>query len=281
MKVSVKSKKKEKIEDIVLRHSGRGMDLLKKFMPGNYAQEAAKSILSWERGTVFLATGFYVGGYAETDGPAGTYFLALALKKLGFKPIILTDAFCQGFFDSQVECLFMPFKAGELWCNSLLAAYKPCGLISIERCGKNQEDKYANMRGVDISPYTAQVDLLFEMAYGKIPTVGVGDGGNEIGMGNVSQTIQEKLTLNPCRVRVSNLVIASVSNWGAYAIIAYLEKLSGQKLMMTFNQVESYIASTVKLGSVDGVLKEAKVSVDGFGMEIEREIIEGLEKALC
>ena len=97
------------IEDIVLRHSARGMNLLRKVMQDCYAREAAESILSWQRGTVFLTTGFYVAGFAETDGPAGTVFLALALKKLGFTPVIVTDEFCKGFFElKKIKTVYAP-----------------------------------------------------------------------------------------------------------------------------------------------------------------------------
>lgn len=267
----------EKIENIVLRHSTRGMDILKQFMPENYAKKAAEMILSWKRGVVFLTTGFYVEGYAETDGPAGTVFLARALKELGFRPVIVSDLFCRDFFEfMNIEVVYMPLGAGKEWCKEIVKKYSPAGLISIERCGKNKDGKYANMRGVDISERTAQIDLLFELFYGKIPTIGVGDGGNEIGMGNVADVITEKLSLEPCVVKVDCLVIATVSNWGAYAIAAYLEEISAQKLMMSFEEIEEYISATVLMGSVDGVLKKQVLSVDGFGMEVEQEIVEAL-----
>lgn len=269
------------IEDIVLKHSARGMDILRKFMPESYAMAAAKEILGWDRKVVFLATGFYVAGYAETDGPAGTVFLAKALKKLGFKPVIVTDNFCHGFFEpEEIDVLYMPFDMGKEWCEFQLELYKPVGLISIERCGKNSDGKYANMRGINISDKTVKIDMFFENVFGRIPTIGVGDGGNEIGMGNVAEIIKNNLELEPCIVKVDKLVIATVSNWGAYAIIAWLEKLSGESVFMSFEEVENFIKSTVEIGSVDGVLKQKVVSVDGFGMEIEKEIIQSLRMAI-
>ena len=276
-----KTEQSEKIEDIVLRHSGRGMDILRKDMQDDYAAKAAKMILSWDKGNVFLTTGFYVEGYAETDGPPGTAFLALALKKLGFNPIIITDKFAENFFNLDgIQTITMPFDEAEAWCRNLLAKYQPVGLISVERCGKNDEDKYANMRGVCINEYTAKIDDLFEIAYGHIPTIGVGDGGNEIGMGNEASVIHDKLSLSPCMVKVSQLVIATVSNWGAYAIVAYLQKFSGQTVYMNFDDVYNYISQIVDEGSVDGVLKQHIIGVDGFDMTVEREIIEALEAAI-
>ena len=38
--------KPETIEDIILRFSRRGMDKLRPYLPANYCEEAARSILS-------------------------------------------------------------------------------------------------------------------------------------------------------------------------------------------------------------------------------------------
>lgn len=257
------------------------MDILRGYKTDKYAEKAARTILGWERGAVFLATGFYVAGFAETDGPVGTLFLAKALKKLGFRPVILTDDFCKGFFEGEgVEVLYMSLTADIDWCMETLGKFTPVGLISIERCGENSVRDYANMRGVSIRATTAAADLFFRIALGIVPTIGVGDGGNEIGMGNVADIIEEKLSLKPCVVTVDELVIATVSNWGAYAIIAYLEKLTGEKVFMDFEDARAFIKKTVDMGSVDGVLKKQVLSVDGFSMETEKEIIDSLGAAI-
>ena len=271
----------EKIEDIVLRYSKRGMTILREYMTEDYCAESAKDILSWEKGTVFLTTGFYVAGFAETDGPVGTVMLAKALKTLGYHPVIVTDHFCKGFFEPEgIDVVYMDLKADETYCQTLIDNYQPVGMISIERCGKNTGGDYANMRGVSIADNTAPADLLFELARESIPTIGVGDGGNEIGMGNVADIITEKLSLVPCKVCVDRLVIATVSNWGAYAITAYLQKFTGVKVFPDFQWVHDYISMTVDLGSVDGVLKEHIIGVDGFDMQIEKEIVDALTASL-
>lgn len=273
--------KQEKIEDIILRYSKRGMTVLRKAMPNDYCLESAQDILSWKKGTVILTTGFYVAGFAETDGPTGTVMLAKTLQALGYRPLIVTDTYCKGFFEPEnLEVFYLPFSAREEDCLRLLEAYRPAGLISVERCGKNIRGDYANMRGVSIAAHTAPVDLLFELAFGKIPTIGIGDGGNEIGMGNAADLIAEKLSLVPCKVPADRLVIATVSNWGAYAIAAYLEKLTGSEVFPSFRQIYDYIDRTVRLGSVDGVLNKRIVSVDGFDMTVEKEIVEALAAAI-
>lgn len=272
----------EKIEDIVLRYSKRGMNILRAAMPNDYCKEAAEMILSWSKGTVFLTTGFYVGGFAETDGPVGTVTLASALKALGYHPVIITDVFCKGFFEPEnLDVVYMNMTADKKYCEDLLQNYTPVGLISIERCGKNINNDYANMRGISITKNTAPIDDLFELVFGKIPTIGIGDGGNEIGMGNAAGLITHQLELVPCKVCVDQLVIATVSNWGAYAITAYLAILTGEDIFPTFQNIYDYIRMTVDLGSVDGVTKEHVISVDGFSMEIEKEIITSLQNAIA
>lgn len=124
----------QSIENIILRHSKRGMDILKQHMADDFCSAAAKKIFSLERKNILLTTGFYVAGYAETDGPPGTYFLAKALQRIGFTPIILTDSFCKGFFDNDKSIETVYLEKG-FSCEDVIKKYSPEAMISIERCG--------------------------------------------------------------------------------------------------------------------------------------------------
>src|SRR5918995_195414 len=55
--------------------------------------------------------------------------------------------------------------------------------VAIERCGRSADGRPRNMRGVDVSPWTAPLDDLF--LAGPWIRLAVGDGGNEIGMGKL------------------------------------------------------------------------------------------------
>lgn len=272
------------IEDIVLRHSRRGMTVLREYLRPDYCRAAARELLEKPRKAVLLATGFYVGGFAETDGPVGTFFLAKALKELGFTPVIVTDRYCAAFFDGTgFEVCCMGTEAGSEEYEGLLERFLPAALISVERCGRNRLNDYANMRGVSIAEHTAKLDLLFELAAARgILTIGVGDGGNEIGMGNVADAIDERLSLTPCVVPVSHLILATVSNWGAYALAAYLQRETGREedLLPDFSEVEAYLRHIVELGSVDGLTREHTATVDGFSLETEREIVDALREEI-
>ena len=160
--------------------------------------------------------------------------------------------------------------------------YNPKGMISIERCGLNTENKYANMRNISIDEHTAEIDLFFLNYYKKIPTIGIGDGGNEIGMGNLENIIKNNLELIPCKIKVDKLIISSVSNWGGYGLAAYLCLLTKNKEFFESVEetVKNYIKYIVSIGSVDGVTHENKEKVDGNDIEIELDIIRSLLKVI-
>lgn len=260
-------------EQLILQHSGRGMELLRPFLSDDFCADAAKEILSWPKGTVLLTTGFYVAGKAETDGPAGTLFLAKALEKLGYTPVVLTDEICRGYFEQfSVAVQYIPVEPQDFHGQKLLDDYRPVGLIAVERCGRNIHGDYANMRGVSIAPYTAPLDWLF--VHASVPTVGIGDGGNEIGMGNLAAEILENLSLVPCEVNVDHLVISTVSNWGALGLCAELGHLPQEEFYL-----QAYAAGE-KLGFVDGVTKEVRQTEDGFSLETGKKLLDALKREI-
>ena len=114
----------------------------------------------------------------------------------------------------------------------------------------------------------------------KVPTWGVGDGGNEIGMGNLKDVISKKLSLVPCVNKVDHLVIATVSNWGAFGMTAYLEKLTCVHVFPSYENMHKYLEQTVAIGSIDGVNKVHVCTVDGYPAEVEEEIVNALQDSL-
>ena len=144
---------------VVLRYSKRGMNILKNHMREDYCREAAGQILDLEKGTILLTTGFYVAGHAETDGPLGTLVMPDALQKLGYHPVIVTDEFCRGFFENEgLEVYYAGVNDEAQEYDRMLETYRPVGLISIERCGRNVEDDYA-ICGESVLKNTLQVQI--------------------------------------------------------------------------------------------------------------------------
>ena len=272
------------IEDILLQGFGkpsRGMELLRPHLPPDYCRKAAVALLAAERGNVLLNTGFYVAGTAETDGPPGTLFLAKALNRLGFCCTVVTDEYCRGWFEKEgvaVESLLR--DADALSVVSLLDRYRPKALVAIERCGINAQGNYANMSGESIAAHTAKMDPLFDEGRRRgILTVGIGDGGNEIGMGGLRGVIESELSLSPCVTEVDFPVIATVSNWGAYGLCAALQRITGERLLPCPEEIRFYLASLAAMGSVDGVTRQHTPTVDGFPEGTEETIIRELSES--
>jgi len=264
------------IEDIILQFSTRSMDILYKNFPSSYTLNASKKLLNIEKGTVFLYTGFYLAGHAETDGPIGTYFLYKSLKILGYKPIIVTDLFCKEFFKECETIYLSQNDCSEINLLNLLSDYNPVCHISIERCAKNINGMYRTSSGIDISEYTPALDKLFEVGNKSVPTIAIADGGNEIGMGNFKEFLEKNIKVVPSVVEYDFIIIASVSNCGAYGFIASLEKESKVSLLPNFEAVDTYMDYIISLGAIDGMTLKNEKSVDGKSWELEKKIIEDL-----
>jgi hypothetical protein len=266
---------KKTVDEVILQYSTRGMDILQDKYPKEHCKEAVEAFKKLEKGVVFLYTGFYVDGFAETDGPVGTYFLARTLNSLGYKSVIITDEFCKDYF-KEIETLYIPLNGyNKDYYETILEEYDPICHFSIERCGRNIDGLYANLKGVSITEFTAPVDELFMLGAKTKPTFAIGDGGNELGMGNFADSVTKYLSLTPCVINSDFPIIATVSNWGAYGFISYLDI----SLLPSFDEVDEYLGFIVELGCVDGVCKKNQKTVDGKEWEIEEEILEALKSS--
>jgi D-glutamate cyclase-like, C-terminal len=110
----------------------------------------------------------------------------------------------------------------------------------------------------------------YERAGSRPVTIGVGDGGNEIGMGNVRARLSR---LGPLMARsaavvgADHLVVAGVSNWGAYGITAELGRLAGRALLHTPETERRLIEACVKAGAVDGITRRPEATVDSLDLD--------------
>src|SRR5262249_33810466 len=103
-------------------------------------------------------------------------------------------------------------------------------------------------------------------------TIGVGDGGNEIGMGKlpwplIADRIPGGATI-ACRVATDHLIVAGVSNWGAYALAAGVALLRGVVPPDDWFDLDREPAIPRRMvdegGLVDGVTGRPAASVDGL-----------------
>jgi hypothetical protein len=264
------------IEDIILSHGTRGMDRIRGAVPAGYCARAAKLILE-NKGRVLIGTGFPVGGSFETDGPIGAIALYRVLERLGHEPIFgcappISKVLAGDF--RTLEIPILSWEASVPVVESALADIQPSVIVSIERPGVAKDGRYYNIRGKDISDFLAKFDLFFHLC--DCPTIGVGDGGNEIGMGNVLAELAN-LPIIPSVTPCDELVIATVSNWGVHGIIAAMSRELHQDLFSLFDPVE-IVQYLVDHGAVDGKTGSAECSEDGFPLAVGLSIIAQLRE---
>ena len=148
----------------------------------------------------------------------------------------------------------------------------PSLIVSIERPGVAADGRYYNMRKQDITSVTAKFDLF--LLESTCPSICFGDGGNEIGMGNVEEALAD-LDIIPAVTPCDELVISSVSNWGVYGVIASLSRLLDRDLF-AFIEPESIAEYLFANGCVDGVTNRRESGEDGFPISTGRSIVEEL-----
>jgi hypothetical protein len=93
-------------------------------------------------------------------------------------------------------------------------------------------------------------------------------------MGNINRAIAD-LDINPSVTCCDELLVADVSNWGAYGLIAILASWTGLDLLAQISPVEilDYLSAR---GSVDGVTRENTLTEDGLEVEEGLRVIQEL-----
>ena len=259
------------VQKLLVKKNCRGMSLISEFLPKDAYFRAAK-LLNKNHRLVFIGTGFPVNGSFETDGPLGAIAIYKSIKVMGGEPYIVCD---NPLFDA----IKHKFNAIEITPSDdssleLINKYNPSLIMSIERPGKNKDGRYYNMRGVDISEKCANFDSFFENA--RCPKISIGDGGNEIGMGNVESHLYD-LNIKPSSTTCDELLVADVSNWAAHGLLAILSVINNKNLFEDWNN-EKILKLLCSLGAVDGVSGESSITEDGFSPKESELVIDNLKK---
>jgi hypothetical protein len=254
------------------------------FFVAGGAADAARSLLRARR--VLITTGFTVGdGLPETDGPPGAASVGRALRLLDKEVSYVADEPAVPLLAAALGALGEPapiatFPAtGDAGAaaRQLLREQAPSHLLSIERPGRTADGDYLSARGESVRPWNAPIDALFIKTPRRIATVAVGDGGNEIGMGNVRARIGRAGALArriASVVMVDHLVVAGTSNWGAYGIVAELSRLADRPLLHAADEERKMIQSCVDAGAVDGITRRPEPTVDGLPLEAHVGMLE-------
>ena len=198
----------------------------------------------------------------------------------------------RALFDARTGCVFAsPFPlgsaAGETEATRLMDEWQPSAIVFVEKAGVNQNGLFHSILG------TSRTDAMMANAHHLVPlatergcvTIGIGDGGNEIGFGMVAEAVRDiqpfgRVSKNPADGGVATviatdiLVSAAVSNWGAYGIAAMLAALLRNPEALHGPDAERrMLLECVKAGGMDGAVAKMVPLVDGTSPEVQVSLI--------
>jgi len=251
--------------------------------------QAATALLERRGGRIVLYTGFVVPELfpqGENDGPLGTVALARALQRTGFSPSVHVD---RELVDTT------RWLAAELGCEMPIVPIRidtppPCDVaIAIEKPGANAEGVLHTFDGRRIEGGSQPIDALFtELSDRGVLTLAVGDVGNELGFGGLSDLVRRLLPDGGrCRCGCGSgiaaaasanlLVPAAVSNWGAYGIAAALAVLAREpQAALLASEEERMLRVAAVRGCRDGVRRRGVYGVDGIVGDLSVRLVESI-----
>lgn len=253
-------------------------------------EAACRSFVNTPDAALDVTTGFYIPTATppafETDGPLGAAFLFRALVPLGYQVGLSGQKACASAMHAAIaqgtalKPAFIEYRDAsdqpgyvvqleESWPGRSATHY-----LAIEHVGRAGDGRYYSMRGRDITAFTKPVDdgFLRNAEHRLVSTIGIGDGGNEIGMGKVPhETIIKNIPngdLIHCRVPTDHLIVCGISNWGGYAFAAGVYALRGAKPpsdLFDPDREREVLEIMVREGPlVDGVSGQQTATVDGL-----------------
>lgn len=255
---------------------------------------AARSIASHPAPSVAIITGFFLihgePPNCETDGPPGAALVAAGLAAAGIPCRLATDVFSAEVVKAAaagagiehiVPVDVVSAKPGdhglpieqvrERW----QAGPAPLShVISIERCGPSADGLPRDARGVDISSRNAPLEDLY---LGDWATIGIGDLGNELGMGSLPRDLVTRNIRNGealrCTVPCDYPLVSGISNWGAAALLAAIAILKPD----VGHRILPFLRPSFAERLLDAVFRAGAVASDGMGSPpAPRPYVDGL-----
>jgi hypothetical protein len=266
---------------------------------------------------VFIVTGAGTPPFipkGENDGPIGAAAIArTVLEGLGAVPVYLCEQHHLDPILASSEAAGVPVRPADVdlrkargafaetaptdeaevaaWAAQMYDKYSPKAVIFIERLGPNRQGVIHGSTG--LSGWSPMVDLtpiLNEATSRGVVSIGVGDAGNEIGFGRIFDAVREiqepgAVCQCPCNDGMATitstdiLVVASVSNWGCYAIDACLAHLTGQEeLPQSAKTAERVIGACFEGGGYEAVFCTQRYLVDGIAGETSVALVQILRE---
>jgi len=210
---------------------------------------AAASIAQHPSPSIAIITGFYLEHgqppNCETDGPPGAAMLAAGLTAAGIPCRVATDMANARVVQATLaaadlggrvplDLVSMQENGGDGGkpLSEVERAWKKAApgishVIAVERCGPSSDGAPRDARGVDIRRHNAPLDRLF--AGGPWQTIGIGDLGNELGMGCLPlELVADNIAHGRelwCNIACDYPIVGGVSNWASAALLGAIALL--------------------------------------------------------
>lgn len=247
-------------------------------------------------------------GLTETDGPVGAGYLARVLEtSLGCVPLfavhpdlvavaevalrsaglIVTD------IDTAIRGKHGPHRAATAavlplpadWDAAATAAaetfdrLRPAGVICIEMPGANADREFHNVTGRTVpSELVGKADaFVLEATARGVLTIGIGDGGNELGMSFVADTVRELLADGPTiapATPVDLLVVSVVSNYGAVGLAAAVAAITDHADVLRVVDLARITERISDAGAIDGLTAYVDPKNDGLRPAVSAGFVE-------
>ena len=252
--------------------------------------------------------------WGETDGPTGIASLARAISfGLGARPvyvgnekelgpviaagvtagITVLDKEAIEVYRRKNTALKVPFPLGDKGAKEraleILDELKPTAILGVEKHAPNPVGVWHSADG-QAGDSSVQPHVHHIVEEGKkrgVFTVGIGDGGNEIGYGVIREEANEIFKsvygvtcqcgcgggeATACVTDV--LVSASVSNWGAYGVSAMLAYMLEDPFVLQDADTERRMVEVMaQAGAVEAMYALSIPWVDGTSLEVQQAVI--------
>ncbi|BAS28068.1 glutamate cyclase domain-containing protein [Limnochorda pilosa] len=258
-----------------------------------------------------LATGYPSRSWmfddlTETDGPVGVAVLARVLEEAwGVVPVVVTGrqlvpvvaatlrsaGLIVGTLEQALRSkpgppaaaatAVVPFTSNQesavSEAQALLEQVVPALALSVETPDRAADGNYHNVSGREVPPrLVAAAHVLFTEARKRgVLTVGIGDGGNELGMGNLAPDLSrwmEGAGAFLARTEVDLAIAAAVSNTGAFGLAASLAAAAGRPDVLDRIDVGRVIERCSDAGAVEGVSSRVDPMSDGVPLALNRAL---------
>ena len=232
----------------------RGLARLFDHFPHDFAN-ACRSLAETRHAAGRIRAGFYIPSAEppafETDGPLGAAFLVRAFAPLGIGSLLQAE-------EPVLRAIGLDSTASP---ETLTPA------LGIDRPAPGAAGRHYTRRGRALTPF-----LDIQPPFKGLVTIGIGDGGNEMGMGKLPHELVAADIPNGdlihCRAPADHLLVVGVSNWGAYALAAGLFVLRGVEPpagLFNPDRERATLEAMVRAGPlVDGVTGRPTATVDGL-----------------